>query len=108
VSPHVSTWIAIVGIALTGIVTRLSFIAFGERLRLPPLAEQALRYAPAAALAAILAPALLLVDGRLALVPGNHRLLAALLAALVMWRTRSILWTILAGIGVFSALRLWF
>ena len=107
-SREISIWVAIVGIALTGIVTRLSFIALGERLKLPPLAEQALRHAPAAALGAILAPALLLVDGQLLLTVGNHRLLAALLAGLVMWRTRSILWTILAGSVAFSALRLWF
>jgi branched chain amino acid efflux pump len=106
-SAATAIWIAVGGITLTAILTRMSFVALGERLRLPPLAEQALRHAPAAALGAILAPSLLIVDGDLALTPANHRLLAAVVAALVMWRTRSILWTIVAGLAAFSALRIW-
>lgn len=106
-SAELATWVGIVGIALTAVVTRLSFIAFGERVQLPPAVERALRYAPAAALGAILAPALLLADGRLQFGPGNHRLLAALFAALVVWKTRSVLWTIAAGLVAYSALRLW-
>lgn len=106
-SPALASWVAIVGIALTGVVTRCSFLMLGERLRLPPLVEQALRHAPAAALGAIIAPALLLTGGHMELAPGNHRLLAALVAAAAIWWTRSILWTIVAGIAVFTALRLW-
>ena len=100
-------WIAFVGIGLTGVVTRCSFLVFGERLRLPGAVEQALRHAPAAALAGILAPALVLVDGHAQLGPGNHRLLAGLVAALVMWRTHSMLWTMAAGVAAFTALRLY-
>ncbi len=100
-------WIAIVGIGLTGVVTRCCFLVFGERLKLPPLAERALKHAPAAALAAILAPALLLEGGHLDLAPGNHRLLAAVVAALVMWRSHSMLWTMGAGLATFTALRLY-
>jgi len=107
VSATLALWIAIVGIGLTGVVTRCSFLVLGERLRLPPLAERALKHAPAAALAAILAPALVLADGHLELVPGNHRLLAALVAAVVMWRSRSMLWTMGAGLAAFTLLRLY-
>jgi len=106
VSPALKLWLAIVGIGLTGVVTRCSFLLLGERLRLPPLAERALKHAPAAALGAILAPALLLADGRLALGPDNHRLLAAIVAGLVMWKRHSILWTMAAGLAAFTALRL--
>lgn len=100
-------WLAIVGIGLTGVVTRCSFLVLGERFRLPPLAERALKHAPAAALAAIIAPALLVADGHLELTPGNHRLLAAIVAAIVMWRSRSMLWTMAAGLAVFTVLRLY-
>jgi branched-subunit amino acid transport protein len=106
-SAGLAVWIGIAGVALTAVVTRLSFIAFGERVQLPPAAERALRYAPAAALGAILAPSLLLHDGRFQLLQGNHRLLAAAIGALVVWRTRSILWTIVAGLAAYTALRLW-
>jgi branched-subunit amino acid transport protein len=107
VSGALQLWLAFVGIGLTAVVARCSFLVFGERLRLPPLAEHALKHAPAAALAAILGPALLLSDGHLDLAPGNYRLLAAIVAALVMWRSRSMLWTMAAGLAVFTLLRLY-
>jgi branched-subunit amino acid transport protein len=107
VSPALQLWLAIVGIGLTTVVTRCSFLLLGERLRLPPLAERALKHAPAAALAAIVAPALLLADGHLDLAPGNYRLLAAIVAALVMWKSRSMLWTMAAGLAAFTLLRLY-
>ncbi len=106
-SPTLKLWLAIVGIGLTGVVTRCSFLLLGDRLRLPPLAERALKHAPAAALAAILAPALLLADGRLDLAPGNYRLLAAIVAGVVMWKRHSILWTMAAGLAAFTMLRLY-
>jgi branched-subunit amino acid transport protein len=107
VSAELKLWFAIVGIGVTAVVTRCSFLLLGERLRLPPLAERALKHAPAAALAAILAPALLLTDGHLDLGPGNYRLLAAIVAGLVMWRSHSILWTMAAGLAAFTMLRLY-
>ena len=105
-SPQVHLWLGIVGVALTGIVTRLSFLAFGARVRLAPPIERALRFAPAAALGAILGPALFLVDDRLRLGAGNPRLVAALVAGVIVWRTRSILWTIVGGLAVFTLVRL--
>jgi branched-subunit amino acid transport protein len=107
VSATVHLWLAIAGIGLTGVVTRCSFLVFGDRLRLPPVAEQALKHAPAAALAAIIAPALLLTDGHLALASGNYRLFAALVAGVVMWRSHSMLWTMAAGLAAFTLLRLY-
>ena len=106
-SRALSLWLAIVGIGLTGVVTRCSFLVLGERLRLPPIAERALKHAPAAALAAILAPTLLVADGHLDVAPGNYRLVAAIVAALVMWKSRSMLWSMGAGLAAFTVLRLY-
>jgi branched-subunit amino acid transport protein len=106
VSEALRTWVAIVGIGLTGVVTRMSCLALGERLQLPPLAERALRYAPAAALGAIVVPALIVSGDALDFGLGNHRLPAAIVAGLVMWRTRGMLWALTAGIAVFTLLRL--
>jgi branched-subunit amino acid transport protein len=106
-NPTLQLWLAIVGIGLSAVVTRCSFLVLGERLRLPPRAERALKHAPAAALAATVAPALLLADGHLTLALGNHRLLAALVAALVMWKSRNMLWTMAAGLAAFTLLRLY-
>ena len=44
----IAIWLAIIGVGLTGIVTRCSFLFLGDRLKLPPAVEKALRHAPAA------------------------------------------------------------
>lgn len=103
---EVLTWIGIVGVSLTTVATRGSFVAFASRLRLHPLVEEALRFAPAAVLGALVVPALMLRHGHVDFSPANQRLFAATIAALVMWRWRSMIWAISAGMGVVTALRL--
>jgi branched-subunit amino acid transport protein len=107
VSEELAGWLAIVGITLSGWLTRGSFVVFFAGLKPPPLAEQALRYAPAAVLGALVVPALLLKGGHAELTLGNQRLLAALLAGLVMWRTQSMLATIAVGMLALTLLRLY-
>jgi len=106
-SDEFAAWLAIAGVTLSGFVTRASFVVFGARLRLPAVVEQALRFAPAAVLGAIVAPALLLHQGRPEFNLGNYRLLAALVAGLVMGRTRSMIGTIAAGMAALTLLRLY-
>jgi branched-subunit amino acid transport protein len=53
-------WLAFVLMAMTTIGTRGSFILLGEKGRLPPALQRALRYAPAAALSALVMPDLLI------------------------------------------------
>ena len=100
-------WAAIIGVTLTALVTRMSFLVLGERARLPERLEGVLRYAPACALAAIVVPDLLTSGGQLQLDWHNQRLVAGLCAAGVFLTTRSILWTIVIGMGLFTASRLW-
>lgn len=99
-------WTGIVGVSLTTIVTRGSFVAFAPRLRLHPRIEEGLRYAPAAVLGALVVPALLLRGGHVDVSVGNTRLIAALIAALAMWRWRSLIGAIVVGMIVATALRL--
>ena len=83
-----------------GLITfalRISFIALAGRLEMPPLIKRALRFVPAAVLSAIVIPALVFREGTLELTLGNEKLLAGALAALVAWATKSIIWTIVAG-----------
>ncbi len=100
------TWIVIVGVSLTTIATRGSFVVFGSRLQLHPQIEKALRFAPAAALGALVLPALVLRHGHIDFSLANQRLIAAFIAALVMWRFKSMIWTILVGMGIATLLRL--
>ncbi len=100
------TWIAIIGVSLTTIATRGSFVVFGSRLQLHPQIEKALRFAPAAALGALVLPALVLRHGHIDFSLANQRLIAAFIAALVMWRFKSMIWTIVVGMVVATLLRL--
>ena len=76
---------------------RLSFIYLFGRFEIPALVQRALRFVPPAVLSAIIAPALFMPDNTLDLSLSNARLLAGIVAILVAWRTKSTLWTILAG-----------
>jgi branched-subunit amino acid transport protein len=71
-------WGVFILIGLATTLPRASFIVLGSRVALPSLVQRALRYAPAAALAAIVVPDILLVSGELA--PINPKLAAAVAA----------------------------
>ena len=74
-------------IALATHLPRGSFIVAGSRARLPEQLQRALRYAPAAALAALVFPDMLLVDG--AIDPFNAKLVAGAGAFVVALRWRN-------------------
>ncbi|HEY8101368.1 MAG TPA: AzlD domain-containing protein [Burkholderiaceae bacterium] len=99
-------WLSIVLITIATIITRSSFFLLGDRVKLPPRIQHALRYAPAAALAAIVAPDLLTSSGVLALTWTNPKLLAGIGAAMFFLATRHLLGTIVAGMGLYTILRL--
>jgi branched-subunit amino acid transport protein len=91
-----TAWLVIaVGGAVT-YATRASLLTLAHRARdLPPRVRDALRMIPPAALAALVAPAVLRPDGPLLL--WHPRPIAALAAAVVAWRTRSVIATLLVG-----------
>lgn len=104
-----STWegiVAIVGLALITVLTR-GFFLFPEReLPMPGWLQRGLRYAPLAALVAVVVPELFLTQGRLIDTWRDARLPAALLAlAWFLWR-RSILGTIVVGTAALVGFRL--
>ncbi len=101
-------WITmfIIGILTFGI--RLSFIVILDRWQPPKLIERALRFVPLAVLSAIIAPELVLPGGTLDISLGNYRLLAGLVATLVAWKTKNIVWTIVAGMSVLLMLQYFF
>lgn len=92
-------WIVVFSIGLFTFGYRLSFILFADRLRLAPGLRRALRFVPIAALTAIITPELLLHQGSVMVGPSNLRLIAGLLATVIAWRTRNVLWTIVIGMG---------
>jgi branched-subunit amino acid transport protein len=97
-------WIAMTAIGAATFATRLSFIALLGRRKIPPLLERSLRLVPPAVLSAIIFPELLRPNGELDISPGNPRLLAGILAALVAWYTKNVFLTI--GVGMAGLLLL--
>jgi branched-subunit amino acid transport protein len=92
-----------------GLVTfamRFSFIYLLGRVALPEYARRVLRYVPAAVLAAIIAPEVLLRTGRLDLSLGNSYLLAGTVAVIAALWIRNTLITILIGMAVLILLQL--
>ena len=85
---------------------RLSFIGIvGDRV-MPNWALVPLRFVAPAVLAALIAPAVLLKDGALDLSPAsNPRAIAALVALLLAWKTRSVPLVIAAGLLTVWALQ---
>ena len=95
-------WIfLLLGLATT--LPRSSFIVLGERIALPLTVKRALRYAPAAALAAIIAPDILLVHNHIQL--WNPKLIAALCVAIVARISRNPWFPFLIGMGVLVGLQ---
>lgn len=98
-------WIAIAAIAVGTYVLRFSILYLVDHVEtIPDPVELALGFVPAAVLAALVAPALLAPGGSLA-VAGNEELLAGAVAALVAWRTESILATATVGVAALTVLQ---
>ena len=101
-------WAVIAVLAVATAATRSAFWLVGHRLTIPPRVQEVLRYAPACALAAIIAPDLLLDNaGQLQLAVSNPKLLAGLAAVVFYVLRRDMLLTILFGMLVFTGLRVW-
>jgi branched-subunit amino acid transport protein len=89
-------WLLMVGVGLATYATRASCIVLADKLVIPAPVQRALRLVPAAILSALVSSQLFQVDRSL-LVSSAPRLVAALVASLIAWRTRNVLWTIGAG-----------
>lgn len=92
-------WLVIIGMGVITYGIRLSMIVLLEKVEIPAKLRQALRFVPPAVLSAIIFPELLQPGGQLDVSLGNDRLLAGLLAMIVAWRTKNVLWTIAVGMA---------
>lgn len=92
-------WLLIVLIGLGTFSLRLSFIHLWGHIELPKFVHRALRFIPAAVLAALVVPAMVRPEGAIDLSPHNLRLIAGVLAAAVALYTRNVLFTLAAGMA---------
>jgi branched-subunit amino acid transport protein len=98
--------LVLVGLGLITLLTR-GFFLFPEReWPLPPWLRQGLRYAPLAAVAAVVAPEVVMSQGQVITTLRDARLYGAAVALLFFAWRRNILGTMLAGMAVFLPLRL--
>ncbi|RQO53640.1 branched-chain amino acid transporter [Paucibacter sp. KBW04] len=104
-----STWeivLGILGMGLITLLTRSFFLLPKKEIPMPDWAKQGLRYAPLAALAAVIVPEIVMSHGVLIDTWKDARLYAtAVGTAYFFWR-RDILGTILSGTAVMLALRI--
>jgi branched-subunit amino acid transport protein len=101
-------WLAIIGMGVVTALTRALFLIGGERMVLPPRIQRVLRYAPAAALAAVVVPDLLQTPRGLSIALSNHALWASLAGLAYYLKRRGMMGTIVIGMIVFTLLRLVF
>jgi len=99
-------WAVIGVLALATACARSGLWLIGHRVAIPPRVQDMLRYAPACALAAIIAPDIMLdAQGGIVFNIANPKLLATGAAlAYYLWR-RNMLQTIIIGMAVFTVLR---
>ena len=99
-------WTVMIGLTLVSAINRSFFFISRREVPLPALLQRGLRYAPLAALAAVIAPDIVMTQGHLIDTWRDARLFGAAAAtAYFVWR-RGMLGTIVAGSAVTVALRL--
>ena len=100
------TVVTIVGLAVVTVLARGFFVLTRRELPLPGWVERGLRYAPLAALSAVVMPEIVMTQGHLVDTWRDARLFAAAAAiGWFVWR-RGMLGVIVVGMAVFLALRL--
>jgi len=78
----------------------------GERMELSETLQNALKYAPAAALVAIIAPEMFFSQGSSDMEINSPYLWGGICSIIAFWLTKSMLLTIILGMLAFTAIRL--
>jgi branched-subunit amino acid transport protein len=100
----VEVWVTVVLMTVVTVATRTVMIVFGDRIPLPERVQHALRFAPACALTALIAPELLTEQGAWAISLANAKLIGGAIAIAVMLATRSMLATMGLGMAAYLAM----
>jgi branched-subunit amino acid transport protein len=99
-------WSAIIALVVATWIARSGFMVLGNRVSLPPRVQSALRFAPACALAALIAPDVLMSDGHIISTALNSKLIASLAAVGFFMLRKDMLQTICFGMLVLTGFRL--
>ena len=103
-----SFWIVVacIGLALITLITRAFFMIPEREIPLPNWLKRGLKYAPLAALAAVIAPEIVMSNGHVIHTLSDARLPAVAAAVLYFFYKRSILGTIALGMAIYLPLHI--
>ena len=101
-----TTLLIILGLTVVTIVSRSLFFLSSRELPMPRWFRRGLRYAPAAALASIVIPAIVMTPDNQLASWNDARLYGALAGAAWFFYRRSVMGTILVGMAVYLPLHL--
>ncbi len=98
-------WLLIVVVSAVTFAMRIAFIATLKPHAVPPAVREVLAYVAPAVLAAIVVPPVLIRGGALEAGLDNPRLVAAAAAFAIAWFTRSVVGSIVGGMGTLWAMQ---
>jgi branched-subunit amino acid transport protein len=98
--------VAIAGLALITVITRAFFMLPEQDIPMPGWLRRGLKYAPLAALTAVIAPEIVMVQGQLISTLQDARLPAIACASGYFFWRRGILGTIVVGMAVYLPLHI--
>ena len=96
----------ILGMVIVTFGVRYPVLALLGKIDLPKQVLRALKFVPTAVLTAIIVPAVMIYENKIYLAIDNAYLAGSIIAVLVSWFTKSLVWTILAGMAAFYIWRL--
>ena len=101
----------IIGMIVVTFISRSFFILLGNRIKISEWALETIRYAPLAALIAILAPEIFLPLGASSIAEFNLRLpniWGGIAAMIAFYFSKRMIPTLVIGMAVYTAARFWF
>ena len=104
----IEIWAVIILLTVATVIDRSAFWVIGHHINLPRRVQEALRYAPSCALAAIVAPDFFINDDQLVTSLHNPKLIAGIAAGVFYLWKKDMLLTIIFGMGIFTVVRLYF
>lgn len=100
------TMLSILAMAVLVFISRYLFLEPKLPVKLNNTTQRILAYSSPAILTAIWAPIVFIRDEELALTYTNPYLFGALFAAVMVWKTKNVLWTTIVSMALFLLLKL--
>ncbi len=100
------TVVIVLGLTVVTVVARGFFLFSNRTWSMPHWAQRGLQYAPIAALAAVVVPEVVMVNGQLMETFKDARVYAATVGAVVYFWRKDVLFTIVAGMAVYMPLHI--